>query len=345
MQERKALLAKLRVLIQSEQRSSSASQQQNQDDSTLLHDSNVQKLALQGLEAKMKEMQISLASMVKREEVSHAIRNNSSLESAEAERAQIEANPMLNNYYQCFSSIFNQNFVGSMGQASGRIALNPTVLNIPIDDIGNLFPLPLVSDIVRAICTIANTGLKIVERNMVKRLSELAPGVASMEAMIEETARKLTLLKKDEILQVKDSTHHLVAIFSKLKDRVCYNAYDTPEKKLALTDASKLLMACMAGKVNPEQPVVAQFLEIMQADAVARSFEDKVIKAADRINTAGQGIAGVAAMPIDGVVNPILSAAGTGLVAAQVSAAAFYDASLTAASQVKESNLKCCVII
>jgi len=222
----------------------------------------------------------------KKAEVSHAIKMNPLQEAAAADKEKIRAQPKLNNYYRAFCSAFNQSFVASMAQASGRVALQPKALSIPVEDLGKLIPVPFISEVAQALCTVTNMALKIYEGNNVRRLASLAMGITDMEDKIETAARKITLFKQTEIMAATEQSHGIVAWASKVKSKVYFSAYDTAEKKLALGDATRLLMSCMAGRVDAELDLVSQFVTLAK-EPLAETKLERVVSKVDTFDAIG----------------------------------------------------------
>jgi hypothetical protein len=185
--------------------------------------------------------------------------------------------------------VFNQSFVATMAQASGRVALQPKALNIPIEDLGKLIPVPFISEVAQAICTATNMALKIYEGNNVRRLASLAMGISDMEEKVETTARKITLFKQAEIMAVTDQSKGIVAWASRIKSKVYFDAYNTPEKKLAVADATRLLMSCMAGRVDAELDLVSQFVMLVK-EPIAETKLEKAVGKVDTVNLAGKAV-------------------------------------------------------
>jgi tetratricopeptide (TPR) repeat protein len=223
-------------------------------------------------------------------EVSYAIKMNPLHEAMAAERSRIEAEPKLKNYYRTFCAVFNQSFVATMAQASGRVALQPKALNIPIEDLGKLIPVPFISEVAQAICTATNMALKIYEGNNVRRLASLAMGISDMEEKVETTARKITLSKQAEIMAVTDQSKGIAAWASRIKSKMYFDAYNTPEKKLAVADATRLLMSCMAGRVDAELDLVSQFVMLVKEPAAETKLEKAVSKVATVDKVGGAAI-------------------------------------------------------
>jgi len=110
--------------------------------------------------------------------------------------------------------------------------------------------------------------------------------VTEMDDIVEYVARKITLDqdKKEEILSIaekKNSNSNFEKFYKKLKDDFYINEYDTPEKQLALKDASILIMACICGKIDANE-FPDKIKEVMVSVIAKGKFEQDLLEYVDQ---------------------------------------------------------------
>jgi len=120
---------------------------------------------------------------------------------------------------------------------------------------------------------------ELYPQKQAKTISSIALNTSEMDQIVEYATRKITLdqVKKEEILTVAEKpSKNYEKFYLEWKDAAVVNSYDTHEKKLALKDASMLIMACCLGLIDrdkkPEE-IQDDFVKII----IQGKFEDELL--------------------------------------------------------------------
>lgn len=207
---------------------------------------------------------------VRREEVSHAISHNEADTAKEANLVEINSNPKLKEYFDSLRSSISSSFVGCKTLSSKLVdASSPANLGM-IESAADMIPLPIVPNIVKALCKVKKIKGGIDLTNNVTRMLKIAATITEFESLLDNAAITITLSKKDLILALEEGDYSQMSFLGKIrrltetaKGKIWVDARKNIIEKEALKDAGLIVTKMMMGEIDPDLNKEEQIVEII----------------------------------------------------------------------------------
>ncbi len=193
---------------------------------------------------------------------------------------EILSNPKLKAYFEAFQKHAGNIYNGCSGAQSGKLLKdNDLAFTKVIGSIADKLP-AFAASILKVTCEVINGVNGIRQDNQAKNFLNNTSYHKHFMESLEEAAIEITLQKKAIIMTVSDERSKLVKAFSNIKKKAIVEMYDTPEKKLALIDAAKLVSILILKAVTSAQEIdlTEQFVDaVMNYDNIKANIQLNIV--------------------------------------------------------------------
>ncbi len=199
-------------------------------------------------------------------------------------KVKIFQNEKLKAYFEAFQIHAGNIYNGCSGALSGRLVKdNELAFTKVIGSFANKLP-SFAKSILDLTCEVINGVNGIRQDNQAKNFLSSASYQKNFQESLEKAAIDITLQKEAIIMTATDERSKLAKAFGNIKKKAIVEMYDTPEKKLALIDATKLVSILILKSVTSsiEADLTEQFVDaVMNYDNIKAniqlSFAGKVL--------------------------------------------------------------------